>query len=177
MHSLRILIAVVLLGAFSAAPAVRAEEVRVSAASPGDWDEERHQAILFAQDWIADLDAGDFAKAARPVLSYAEPPIVSVGGGPDSLPPERLRFLRAEMLRTMRAEMGEFSKRVLMGAVVYAAATDDSECKARVQYSTKASVKNVMEVVEVLLVKGREPAILGYRFEPYQEADIGLRLY
>ena len=151
-------VTVLLLNMFFAAPGIRAEATTTMSALPPEWREEAQQATIFAQDWIADLDGENFAAAAKRVLS--------LGKEPDPSKPKTLRALRAEM--------GEYSERVLMGAVVYAAATDNSECKARVSYSTKAAKKNVVEVVEVLLVKGQEPAVLDYRLEPYTKADIGI---
>ena len=160
MYVLRAAVAVLFLSMFFTVPGVRAEEAASMAALPPEWREEEQQATIFAQDWIADLDAENFAAAAKRVLS--------LGKEPDPSSPKTLRALRAEM--------GEYSERVLMEKVVYAAATDNSECKARVSYSTKAAKKNVVEVVEVLLVKGQKPAVLDYRLEPYQKADIGIEI-
>jgi hypothetical protein len=162
MHVFRSVCVVVLLGIFFAVPAGRAEEATEATPVDVEWMEEGKQATIFAQDWIADLDAGDFVKAAGQVLP--------LGKKPDPSNPKTLR--------DMRAELGEFSSRALtqMHAEVYAAASDDSECKVRVRYSTKAERKNVLEVVEVLLVKGREPVVLDYRFEPYQKSDIGITM-
>ena len=158
MHVFRISVTVLLLNMCFAAPAVWAEEATSMPALPPEWREEAQQATIFAQDWIADLDAENFSVAAKRVLSLGKEPDPS----------------KSKTLRALRAEMGEYSERVLMGANVYAAATDNSECKARVSYSTKAAKKNVVEVVEVLLVKDQEPAVLDYRLEPYAKADIGI---
>ncbi len=160
MHVLRMTFTVLLLNMFFVVPAVWAEEAATMSALPPEWQAEKEQATIFAQDWIADLDAEDFAAAAKRVLSLGKEPEPS----------------KPKTLRALRAEMGEYSERVLMGAVVYAAATDNSECKARVSYSTKAAKKNVVEVVEVLLVKGQAPAVLDYRLEPYRKADIGIEI-
>ncbi len=142
--SVFLLVALILYAGHCFAPVAHAaEDSQTMEAAPPEWLEQKQNAASFTYDWLVALDNEEYAQAAA---SY------TVDG--DTAASES--FLRAQ-----RKGLGELSSRSYEWATVTAVATDDSEHKVQVVYTTEFAQKTVTETIEVLLWH-KDPIVLSY---------------